>query len=143
MSDSAVFAIVSAVVAAISSLAGTLLLLYRESRQHRWNIEAEERTWRYRAGLTKQIEDNTQISVEAFNTANAVNEKIASIGTQLVQHPRLENIERTVQELKDKGVVPALAVRASDGEGASHRGESPASPDSPPSGRRRTDEGCA
>lgn len=86
----------------ITTISGFAYTLYRESRQRRWDLEdrararkdlaatlvGHEKAQIERAAAVKdvildKIDENTQISREAFKEANDVNRKIEQIGRQI------------------------------------------------------------
>jgi hypothetical protein len=88
----------------LTTVAGFLHNSYRESRKRRWDLEdrrlaraeADRKieiaardlamtTRAAHADLGKKIDENTQISHDAFKQANAVNEKIAMLARKFTQ----------------------------------------------------------
>jgi hypothetical protein len=64
-----------ALITFLTLLANIWYSIYKAKRDRKWALEDRARLDR----VSRQIDENTQISVDAFNQANHVNEKIATV----------------------------------------------------------------
>jgi hypothetical protein len=90
--------IVGQLVILVTTIAGFLYNIYRENRNRRWDIEDRERVRRdisekvdqskrelasatlaTHHTLIEKIDENTEVSKQAFHEANDVNQKIANL----------------------------------------------------------------
>lgn len=110
--------------------------LYKDARDRRWKREEDERKielaqqmeeWKLEmrqrtAHLSQSINDNTEISVQAFKEANDMNTKIFEVNQQIL------TTQKSVEEIAARPVVPAIPIRAEDAEEILKKRELPKSP---------------
>lgn len=92
------------VVIAVVTLAGFAFQAWREARNRRWEREERE-------VIKRKIDENTAISVKAFDSANRFNEKLLHVTGQFDalsarerarDARRMERIDDTTQETNER-----------------------------------------
>jgi hypothetical protein len=94
----------------ITTVLGIVVQIYRENRARRWAREDREESAKQRSILAQKIDENTEISKEAFKEANSVNQKIALIGE--ANQTAVLDVRSAVEHLQDH--LPQQIVRNTD-----------------------------
>jgi hypothetical protein len=116
----------------VTTLAGIAIQVYRENRARRWALEDRRLAAAQRAHLEQKLDENTEISREAFREANDVNRKIAEIGE--ANQTAVLDVQRALGALQQR--VPSGIVRNTDLTAIVQQRS--ADPEVPPVDRRRT-----
>lgn len=116
------FAILVTTTAGLVTTLGTFgYNIYRDNRNRRWDLENRRLA---REEVISRIDENTQISVQAFKEANDVNAKIATLTKQFYDVALAENGEPTknVLERVDENTKQTIEIlRGPTDEGPKRR----------------------
>jgi transcriptional regulator of heat shock response len=112
--------LITTIAGIVTTIIGFVVQLYRERRNRAWELEdrtlkaealqqkteqaavaLQKETQRTRDMLTRKIDENTQISVDAFREANAVNMKLARINAMIDGVRTQEQLEQVAEIVKD------------------------------------------
>lgn len=86
MSGNTTVLVVGQILSLITTLVGLAVILFRESRAHRWANEDRQALARGQMQMSVQMTEGNVQAAQAYKEANAVNQKIEHLNSQLLAH---------------------------------------------------------
>lgn len=116
MTDAQFVILVTSVTTLVSTILGFGYNLYRDNRNRKWDLENRRLA---RDEVMRKIDQNTEISVQAFKEANDVNAKIAALTRQFYESTHGEGAPKVLLRI-DENTQEAVQILREEEE---HRNE--------------------
>lgn len=101
--------VTSLIITNVAGLVVQAINLYREQRNRNWQVEDRREARESREELHAKLDDTQRHITEANDDQT---HRIAEIGAAIIDHPKLETIERKVRDLGQR--IPAKPIRFDD-----------------------------